>query len=290
MAIQDELARALRGDVRADDYTRHLYAGDASMYASPPLLVAFPRDAADVAAAVRIAGELRRPGRQPRRRHEPRRPDRRPGRRARHLAPHGPDPRGRRPGRRARVGPGVVQDALNARRQAARPRLRPDTSTSNRATLGGMIGNNSSGSHSIVYGTTIDHVLELEVVLTDGSRHASGRSTRRSGAAGRGRHARGRDLPRPRRRSCASTPEAIAEDYPALAPVRRLPARLAARELRPRQVRHRLRGHARGDHRGDRRPDRAAEGGSSRSGTSTRSTRRSPPPRTRWTSTPRRSR
>ena len=57
MAIQDELARELRGDVRADDYTRHLYAGDASMYASPPLSVAFPRDAADVVAAVRAAAE-----------------------------------------------------------------------------------------------------------------------------------------------------------------------------------------------------------------------------------------
>ncbi len=71
--------------------------------------------------------------------------------------------------RRARVGPGVVQEDLN--RAAARHGLGfgPDTSTSNRATLGGMIGNNSSGSHSIVYGTTIDHVLELEVVLADGS-------------------------------------------------------------------------------------------------------------------------
>ena len=71
--------------------------------------------------------------------------------------------------RRARVGPGVVQDALN---RAVKPHglgFGPDTSTSNRATLGGMIGNNSSGSHSIVYGTTIDHVLSLEVVLSDGS-------------------------------------------------------------------------------------------------------------------------
>jgi Fe-S oxidoreductase/FAD/FMN-containing dehydrogenase len=72
--------------------------------------------------------------------------------------------------RRVHVQPGVVQERLNA--AAARHGLAfgPDTSTSNRATLGGMIGNNSSGSESILYGTTIDHVLELEVVLSDGSR------------------------------------------------------------------------------------------------------------------------
>ena len=45
----------------------------------------------------------------------------------------------------------------------------PDTSTSNRATIGGMIGNNSAGAHSIVYGKTLDHVLELTVLLADGS-------------------------------------------------------------------------------------------------------------------------
>ena len=54
---EDELAaalrRELRGEVRADAYTRHLYASDASMYAREPLLAAFPRDAADVAAAAR---------------------------------------------------------------------------------------------------------------------------------------------------------------------------------------------------------------------------------------------
>ena len=67
-----------------------------------------------------------------------------------------------------------MQDALNA---AVKPHglgFGPDTSTSNRATLGGMIGNNSSGSHSIVYGTTIDHVRELQVVLSDGSQATFG--------------------------------------------------------------------------------------------------------------------
>ena len=45
----------------------------------------------------------------------------------------------------------------------------PDTSTSNRATIGGMIGNNSSGAHSLTYGKTLDHVIELTVLLADGS-------------------------------------------------------------------------------------------------------------------------
>ncbi len=68
----------------------------------------------------------------------------------------------------------MVQDDLNA---AAKPHglgFGPDTSTSNRATLGGMIGNNASGSHSIVYGTTVDHVIDLDVVLADGSRATLG--------------------------------------------------------------------------------------------------------------------
>ncbi|HZC13654.1 MAG TPA: FAD-linked oxidase C-terminal domain-containing protein, partial [Thermoleophilaceae bacterium] len=71
---------------------------------------------------------------------------------------------------RVRVGPGVVQEDLNRAAHRHGLGFGPDTSTSNRATIGGMIGNNSSGSHSIVYGSTIEHVHELEVVLSDGSR------------------------------------------------------------------------------------------------------------------------
>ncbi len=70
----------------------------------------------------------------------------------------------------ARLQPGVVQDQLN--QAAARHGLMfgPDTSTKNRATLGGMIGNNSAGSQSVRYGMTIDHVLGVDVVLSDASR------------------------------------------------------------------------------------------------------------------------
>ncbi len=72
-------------------------------------------------------------------------------------------------GRTAWVEPGVVLDELNATLKPAGLRFAPDVSTASRATIGGMIGNNSSGARSIVYGKTIDHVHELHVVLSDGS-------------------------------------------------------------------------------------------------------------------------
>lgn len=167
--LERELREAVGGEVAFDDYTRHLFSRDASMYTLMPLGVVFPRDTADVAAAVRIA--------------------------ARHGIPvtargagtslagqttseglvldmsrHMREIRSLDPeGRRAVVQPGVVQDDLN--RVAARHGLMfgPDTSTSNRATIGGMIGNNSAGSGSVRYGMTIDHVRSLEVVLADGT-------------------------------------------------------------------------------------------------------------------------
>jgi FAD/FMN-containing dehydrogenase/Fe-S oxidoreductase len=67
------------------------------------------------------------------------------------------------------VEPGVIQDDLNSFLQPYNLKFAPDTSTSNRATIGGMIGNNSCGSYSIFYGTTRDHVKSIEVILSDGS-------------------------------------------------------------------------------------------------------------------------
>src|SRR3954451_12621484 len=202
------LERELAGDVRADAYTRHLYAGDASMFAVEPLAVAFPRDADDVAAAVRVARRLGVPI-------VPRGGGTRlAGQSAggrglvldlsRHMAAIGP---GDVVWRRVRVETGVVQEQLNA--VAARHGLGfgPDTSTSNRATIGGMIGNNSSGSESIVYGTTIDHVLELEVVLSDGSRAVSSRGSQPASDFERRIHDGVRGVLRDHAR-------AIAEDFP----------------------------------------------------------------------------
>ncbi|ALG13393.1 FAD-binding and (Fe-S)-binding domain-containing protein [Kibdelosporangium phytohabitans] len=169
-AFLEQLARSIEGEVRFDDYTRHLFSRDASMYSIMPLGVVFPRSSEDVAVAVRAAAAVGVP-----------------------IVPRGAgtslagqtvgpglvldfsqymnrilelDPEART----ARVEAGVVQDQLN---QAAAPlglMFGPDTSTSNRATIGGMIGNNSAGSGSLTYGMTIDHVRALDVVLSDGSR------------------------------------------------------------------------------------------------------------------------
>jgi FAD/FMN-containing dehydrogenase/Fe-S oxidoreductase len=175
-----ELAAALRrelSDVRDDAYTRHLYAGDASMYAREPLLVACPRDAAEVAAAIAVAGRFDVPV-----------VTRGGGTSlagqtigqgvvldtSRHMDAIGEIDTA---ARRVRVAPGVVQEDLNRAAHRHGLGFGPDTSTSNRATIGGMIGNNSSGSHSIVYGCTIDHVHELEVVLADGSQATLGYET-----------------------------------------------------------------------------------------------------------------
>ena len=135
--------------------------------------------------------------------------------------------------RTARVQLGVVQDELN---RAAAPfglMFGPDTSTSNRATIGGMFGNNSAGSGSLRYGMTIDHVRALDVVLSDGSRAVSRRSTRPS-ARGAPPPTRSRDgiYRRAARRSSRRTASAIETRVPAvLAPRLRLPARPAGRRL-----------------------------------------------------------
>jgi len=73
------------------------------------------------------------------------------------------------PERWAIVEPGIVLDELNAQLKQHGVRFAPDISTASRATIGGMVSNNSCGARSVLYGKTIDHVLELDMVLSDGS-------------------------------------------------------------------------------------------------------------------------
>ena len=71
--------------------------------------------------------------------------------------------------KRVVVEPGVIRDSLNRHTEKHNILFGPDTSTTNRCMIGGMIGNNSSGSFSIKYKTTREHVLSMDVVLSDGS-------------------------------------------------------------------------------------------------------------------------
>ena len=167
--IQKAIAAGIQGEVRLDALTRTVYSTDASIYEIAPAGVVLPRSADDVSHTIRTAGERGVP-----------------------VLPRGGGTSlaGQTVGeglqidfsrymnrilevdaeeRWARVQPGVVLDELNAAVAPQGLQFGPDVSTSSRANLGGMIGNNSCGSHSILHGRTVDHVLELGVVLSDGS-------------------------------------------------------------------------------------------------------------------------
>jgi FAD/FMN-containing dehydrogenase/Fe-S oxidoreductase len=167
--LERELRRVVEGDVRFDAYSRLLYATDASMYQVEPIGVVLPRTAADVQAVLELANRYNVP-----------------------VLPRGGGTSlaGQTVNHAVvldfskfmnrvlevnpeelwcRVQPGLVQDELNAHVRPLGLLFGPDTSTSNRATIGGMCGNNSAGSHSIAYGKTLDHVLELTCLLADGS-------------------------------------------------------------------------------------------------------------------------
>jgi FAD/FMN-containing dehydrogenase/Fe-S oxidoreductase len=175
--LEHALRRAVRGSVRFDQASRLLYSTDASMYQVEPLGVVTPLDADDVRAAVEVARNQQVA-----------------------LLPRGGGTSltGQTVNRAlvldftqhmnqvlevnaeelwARVQPGLVQDELNHHVRSRGLLFGPDTSTSNRATLGGMMGNNSGGSHSLAYGLTVDHVLEIRALLVDGTEVVFGEVT-----------------------------------------------------------------------------------------------------------------
>jgi FAD/FMN-containing dehydrogenase/Fe-S oxidoreductase len=172
--VLDEIGAAISGEVRSDRLARALYATDASIYEIEPDGVVHPRSAADVAAAVRICamhglpitargggtgltgGAVNRGVQLDCSRFLNRVLDIDPAKRT------------------ARVEPGVVLDELNAVLAPHGLHYSPDVATSSRANLGGMIANNSCGAHSVMFGRTCDHLLGVDVVLSDGSLHSWG--------------------------------------------------------------------------------------------------------------------
>ncbi len=177
-ARRESLARHLRkhvaGEVRFDPTSRRLYSTDASIYQVEPLGVVIPKTAEDVVVTVQVAAEAEVPV------------TARGGGTSLSGQSIGPglvidcskylnavldiDPAGRV----ARVQPGVVLDQFNRALAVHDLQFGPDVSTGSRANLGGMIGNNSAGARSIVYGKTIDHVRRLDAVLADGGRASFG--------------------------------------------------------------------------------------------------------------------
>jgi len=166
----NDLGKRVRGDLRTDAYSQTFYATDASIYRVPPYGVLIPRGPEDLQAAVEAG--------------------------ARYGIPilargAGSSLAGQAVNaalvvdvsrhldavielnaeeRWIRVQPGIVLDELNLFLRKFGLQFGPDPASSNRATLGGIVSNNSTGSHSILYGMTADHVLEVQVLLSDGSR------------------------------------------------------------------------------------------------------------------------
>src|SRR5207245_4235237 len=175
--LEHELRRTVRGEVRFDRGSRALYAADASNYRQIAIGLVVPRDDADVIATVAACRKFGAP-----------------------VLPRGAgtslagqccnvavvldftkymnqilelNPGGRY----ARVQPGVVLDTLRNKAEEHHLTFGPDPSTHSRCTLGGMIGNNSCGTHSLLAGKTVDNVDELRVLLYDGTELRVGATT-----------------------------------------------------------------------------------------------------------------
>ncbi len=168
VTLQEELCSAIEGEVRFDVFTRKIYSTDASMYEIEPVGVVLPKTNEDVRKTLQIAKRYKLA-----------------------ILPRGGGTSlaGQTVGDAlvldfskymnhflelnedeewARVQPGLVQDHFNDFLSPHGFVFGPNTSTSSRATIGGMLGNNSSGSRSIVYGKTVDHVIEVSGYFADG--------------------------------------------------------------------------------------------------------------------------
>lgn len=166
----EALRKKLDGELFTDETTRRLYATDASAYREIPLAVAIPRTKEDIVVLIQFADEYNTS-----------------------IIPRtaGTSLAGQVVGGGivvdvskhfnqilevnekegwAIVQPGIVRDDLNAQLKQYGYFFAPETSTANRAMIGGMIGNNSCGANSVVYGSTREHLLEVDVVLADGNR------------------------------------------------------------------------------------------------------------------------
>ncbi len=168
--LKRALQQAVSGEVRFDAGTRAMYANDFSIYRAVPIGVVIPKGPDDVIAAVAICREYRAPV-------LPRGCGTAPSGQTTNVAvvfdyskyynqilELDPD------SRRAIVEPGVICDQLRNAAEEFNLTYGPDPATHEYCTFGGMLGNNSCGTHSLMAGKTSDNVIELDVVLYDGTR------------------------------------------------------------------------------------------------------------------------
>jgi len=165
----DTLSRSLDGDIRYDDTIKAIYSTDASAYREEPLAVIWPKTISDLKKIIAFAKEEKV---------------------GLTLRAAGTSLAGQvvssgiivdisrhlnkileinKEEKWVRVEPGVVLDELNLELKKHGLFFGPETSTSNRCNIGGMVGNNACGSHSVIYGSTRDHTIELKTILSDGS-------------------------------------------------------------------------------------------------------------------------
>ncbi len=163
------LKSTIKGEVLIDDYSLGMYATDASIYQIKPIAIVLPKDRGDVKATVAMAFEHKLT-----------------------ILPRGAGTSlaGQTVGESiildfskymnsvleinegekwVRVQPGMARDNLNAILRPHGLHFAPDPATSSRANVGGMVGNNSSGTKSILFGKTVDHVLEADILLAEGT-------------------------------------------------------------------------------------------------------------------------
>jgi FAD/FMN-containing dehydrogenase/Fe-S oxidoreductase len=164
-----QLASELDGELYFDDFMRTLYATDASVYREMPQAVALPKNEVDICkliqfarknrtsliprtAGTSLAGQVVGPGIVVD-----------VSRHLNRVLKIDPEQR------LVRVQPGVVRNELNLALAPYKLFFAPETSTQNRAMIGGMVGNNSCGANSVIYGSTRDHLISARAVLSDGS-------------------------------------------------------------------------------------------------------------------------
>lgn len=169
-ALEADLLHNIEGDICFDRWTRMLYSTDASIYQITPLGVVFPKNENDVVTAVEQCSRYRFP-----------------------VLPRGGGTSlaGQTVGEAVvldfsrymnsivrfepeiqsiTVQPGIYLDGLNSKALAGDLMFGPDPASSSRATMGGVLGNNGTGAHSILYGMSGDHLRRVKVILSDGSR------------------------------------------------------------------------------------------------------------------------